>query len=101
MSKEVTEWIYVDKIGLLVAITEAAWCAEVKSHKTDELYETIIDKNGESKKEINEHWSSTFWSLYSAYEMLLDSYTKKEPYDTYQESTARNDQGGVLSEGKG
>lgn len=82
------ESVVIDKEGLLNGLTEIAWCAETKSTSAEELYDTYVDKTGESKKEVSSEWATKFWLLREGYEMFLDSYIKKYNDDTDQEISA-------------
>lgn len=74
-----TKWenVIIDREGLLNGLTEIAWCAETKSTSAEELYDTYVDKTGESKREVSSEWSVKFWLLREGYEMFLDSYIRK------------------------
>lgn len=74
-----TKWenVIIDREGLLNGLTEIAWCAETKSATPEMLYDTYVDKTGESKKEVSSEWSVKFWLLREGYEMFLDSYIRK------------------------
>ncbi len=85
MSKEV-EWenVWLDKTGLVNAISESAWCAETKSKDQKLLYM----EDGQ----VREEWASVFWSVHSAYSALVDSYIKNvENADNQEKSSDKPD----------
>jgi hypothetical protein len=76
------ECVMLDKQGLVTALAEVGWCSETKSQDQKLLYD--------DKGEVVEEWASRFWSLYSGYEALTESYIKTEACDTNkEESTGR------------
>lgn len=96
------ESVILDRCGLLDGLTEIAWCAETKSTSAEELYDTYVDKTGESKREVSSEYATKFWLLREGYAMFLDSYIKKYNDDTDQTTGySGTDNGGVVPEGEG
>jgi hypothetical protein len=72
-----SDYQVIDIEGLATCLAEDAWKEETKNVSTDDLYETIVGKDGEMNKSVKSYWVYNFFALRDAFLQLIHDHKKK------------------------
>jgi hypothetical protein len=76
MGKQEAVFVEIDIVGLAECLAEDRWKQITESEPENNLYQTVVNANGEVEKVVNDHWTREFFTLKEIYLMLISNFTK-------------------------
>jgi hypothetical protein len=85
MGKQEAVFVEIDIVGLAECLAEDRWKHITESEPENNLYQTVVNANGEVEKVVNDHWTREFFTLKEVYLMLISNFTKHESHGGKEE----------------
>jgi len=80
-NQEKEVFVEIDIIGTANILSEEAWEEQTKQTPEGNLYETVVDGEGNTKRQVTSFWAKEFFSMRRMYLGLLNSFARKKLTD--------------------